>query len=109
MRNTSRALSFIFQPTVGELVDEITIWLNGGLGCSSLEGFLPYSWVNLTDVLWVEQFVGTGFLIGEVTAASEEDIAKDFADFFPNFQEIFGMSKFKIFITSGIYAGRHAP
>jgi len=33
--------------------------------------------VNLTNVLWVEQPVGTGFSIGEVTATSEEDIAKD--------------------------------
>ena len=55
-RNKSRALYFIFQPTIGPKVDEITIWLNGGpgmsqtlavvlsadersLGCSSLEGF----------------------------------------------------------------------
>jgi len=144
MNNTSRALYFVFQPTVGAPVDEITIWLNGGpgepnpsskkeafskrpVGCSSLEGFFqengrfvwgwgqytpeinPYSWVNLTNVLWVEQPVGTGFSIGDVTAKNEADVAKDFNNFFLNFQQIFGIKNFKIFLTGESYAGRYVP
>ncbi|KAL2068053.1 hypothetical protein VTL71DRAFT_16151 [Oculimacula yallundae] len=125
MNDPSRALFFVFQPTVGAPVDEITIWLNGGPGCSSLEGFFqengrfiwttgmyepmhnPYSWVNLTNVLWVEQPVGTGFSVGNVTAKGEEDIAKDFADFLLNFEKTFGISKFKIYVTGQSYAGRY--
>lgn len=57
--------------------------------------------------MWVEQPVGTGFSIGDVTATSEEDIAKDFVDFFLNFEKIFGISKFKIFVTGESYAGRY--
>lgn len=127
VKNASRALFFVFQPTIGAPVDEITIWLNGGPGCSSLEGFFqengrfiwssgsytpvenPYSWVNLTNVLWVEQPVGTGFSIGQVTAKSQEDIAKDFVDFFLNFQTTFGIKNFKIFVTGESYAGRYVP
>ena len=126
-KDPSRELFFVFQPTVGAPVDEVTIWLNGGPGCSSLEGFFqenglfiwawnmyepqvnPYSWVNLTNVLWVEQPVGTGFSVGEVTATSEEDVAQDFANWFVNFQTTFGISKFKIYVTGESYAGRYVP
>jgi carboxypeptidase D len=44
MKNKSRALYFVFQPTVGAPVDEITIWLNGGPGKQSHQS-LP---INLT-------------------------------------------------------------
>lgn len=125
--DTSRELFFVFQPTVGEAVDEVTIWLNGGPGCSSLEGFLqengrftwqpgtylpvenPYSWVNLTNVLWVDQPVGTGFSTGTPTATNEEDIAQDFIKFFKNFEILFGIKNFKIYITGESYAGRYVP
>ncbi|ETI22932.1 hypothetical protein G647_04726 [Cladophialophora carrionii CBS 160.54] len=125
--NASRGLFFVFQPRVGTPVDEITIWLNGGPGCSSLEGFLQengkfqwawgqftptinhYSWVNLTNVLWVEYPVGVGFSIGESRATMEEGIAEEFNDFFLNFQTIFGISNFKIYVTGESYAGRYVP
>lgn len=57
----------------------------------------------------VEQPVGVGFSIGEVTATSEADVAKDFVDFFLNFQQIFGIKKFKIFVTGESYAGIYVP
>lgn len=126
-KNASRALFFMFNPTVGAPVDEVTIWLNGGPGCSSLEGFFqengrflwqpgtfapvenPYSWVNLTNMLWVEQPVGTGFSIGEVTATTEEEIAQDFIKFFKNWETTFGIKNYKIYITGESYAGRYVP
>ncbi|OQE20012.1 hypothetical protein PENSTE_c014G04437 [Penicillium steckii] len=127
MSNTSRALFFIYQPKLGEPVDEVTIWLNGGPGCSSMESFLqetgrflwqpgtyapvenPYSWVNLTNVLWVDQPVGTGYSIGTPTANSQEETAQDFVKFFKNFQKTFGIKNFKIYVTGESYAGRYVP
>ncbi|KAE9975882.1 hypothetical protein EG328_002927 [Venturia inaequalis] len=123
----SKELFFVFQPTIGAPVDEITIWLNGGPGCSSLEGFFqengrflwtegtpaPYinqnSWVNLTNMLWVEQPVGTGYTVGTATAKSEEEIANDFVGFLENFENTFGIKDFKIYVTGESYAGRYVP
>lgn len=127
MSNSSRALFFIYQPTIGEHVDEVTIWLNGGPGCSSMESFLqetgrflwqpgtfapvenPYSWVNLTNVLWVDQPVGTGYSIGTPTATTQEETAQDFVKFFKNFEKTFGIKNFKIYVTGESYAGRYVP
>ncbi|KAG9597901.1 serine carboxypeptidase, partial [Aureobasidium melanogenum] len=99
----------------------------GGPGCSSLEGFLqengrftwlpgtyaptenPYSWVNLTNMLWVEQPIGTGFSIGTPRATSEEEVAQGFIKFFKNFEALFGITNYKIYVTGESYAGRYVP
>lgn len=44
-----------------------------------------------------------------MTATSEEDIAQDFIKFFQNFQDIFGIKNFKIYVTGESYAGRYVP
>lgn len=44
-----------------------------------------------------------------MTATSEEEVAQDFLGFFKNFQEIFGISNFKIYVTGESYAGRYVP
>jgi len=68
--NGNGSLFFFFAPKFGYPVDELVIWLNGGPGWSSLEGFFQengpitwgkgtygpvmnaYSWSNLTNVIW---------------------------------------------------------
>ncbi|AAW42489.1 hypothetical protein CNBC1420 [Cryptococcus deneoformans B-3501A] len=125
--NQSEALFFVFQPKLGEPSEDITIWLNGGPGCSSLGGWLqenglwtwksgtlqpalnPYSWVNLTNMLWVEQPIGTGFSTGTPKATTQEETAQDFIKWFKNFQDVFGISNYKIFVSGESYAGRYVP
>lgn len=57
----------------------------------------------------VEQPVGTGFATGTPTATSQEETAEEFVKFFKNFQKIFGIKNFKIYVTGESYAGRYVP
>ncbi|KAK5108688.1 hypothetical protein LTR62_008093 [Meristemomyces frigidus] len=123
-------LYFWFFPSENELAgDEILIWLNGGPGCSSLEGLLqengpflwqygtyapvknPYTWVNLTNVVWVEQPAGTGFSQqnGDAPATNELEVAAQFLGFWKNFVDTFGLQNRKIYITGESYAGYYVP
>lgn len=65
---------------------------------------------KLTDLQnRVEQPVGTGYSIGDITATSEEEIAQDFIQFFKNFEDTFAIKNFKIYVTGESYAGRYVP
>ncbi|KAI0134045.1 putative serine-TYPE carboxypeptidase F precursor [Xylariales sp. AK1849] len=119
---------FWFFPSTNQAADkEILLWLNGGPGCSSLEGLLqengpflwqygtfkpvpnPWSWHRLTNVVYVEQPVGTGFSTGTVTATSEEDVAAQFMGFWKNFIDTFSMQGYKVYIAGESYAGMFCP
>ncbi|EFX04019.1 serine carboxypeptidase [Grosmannia clavigera kw1407] len=106
---------------------EIVIWLNGGPGCSSLEGllqengpfiwqygtYLPvqntWSWNKLSNIVYIEQPVGTGFSVGTPTATSEEDVARQFLGFWKNFAQLFSLQGYKVYIAGESYAGMYCP
>ncbi|KAG2345234.1 alpha/beta-hydrolase [Suillus weaverae] len=70
-----------------------TLWLNGGPGCSSMIGLFqengpcvvnadrnsttlnPYSWNNLSNMIYIDQPIGTGFSYGTDTVNSTEAAA----------------------------------
>lgn len=104
-----------------------SLTLSIGPGCSSLEGFLqengpiswqygtakpvynPWNWANLTNIVWVEQPVGTGFSQGTPTANSTEEAAQQFLGFFKNFIDTFGLCNRKVYIAGESFAGKYIP
>ncbi|EPQ25803.1 uncharacterized protein PFL1_06670 [Pseudozyma flocculosa PF-1] len=128
-KDEERQLYFWYFPSSNPAAtDEITIWLNGGPGCSSLEGMLqengpflmqygagphavpnPWSWQNLTNIVFVEQPVGTGFSQGTPNITSEAELAEQFKGFYKNFAKTFSLQNKKIYITGESYAGMYVP
>ena len=100
---------------------------NGGPGCSSLSGLLsengpftwesgtiaptqnPYTWVNLTNMIWVEQPVGVGYTQGTPNITNEVELAQELIGFFKEFVKTFGIEGYKVYLTGESYAGFYVP
>ncbi|KAH6635679.1 Alpha/Beta hydrolase protein, partial [Chaetomium sp. MPI-SDFR-AT-0129] len=128
----SNDLFFWFFPSTNPTAQtnkEILIYLTGGPGCSSMGELLQlngplswqpgtlqpipnaWSWHRLTNVVWIDQPVGTGFVREGVkaTAMDDEDVAEQFLGFWENFVEVFALQGFKVFVTASSYGGMYAP
>ncbi|KAL9101253.1 MAG: hypothetical protein Q9163_003467 [Psora crenata] len=119
--NETRELFFWFFPSSNPAA------FNGGPGCSSLSGLLsengpftweagtlapaqnPYSWVNLTNMIWVEQPVGVGFTQGVPNITNEVELAQEFLGFYKSFVDAFNVQGRKVYLTGESYGGFYVP
>ncbi|KEF52364.1 carboxypeptidase [Exophiala aquamarina CBS 119918] len=129
--NANQLFFWFFPSDNPDASDEITIWLNGGPGCSSLDGLLqehgpflwqsgtyapqpnPFSFVNLTNMVYVDQPIGTGFSPAADGAPAnitdEVDVGRDFSGFWKNFMTTFNLTGRKVYLTGESYAGQYIP
>ncbi|EJD42740.1 alpha/beta-hydrolase [Auricularia subglabra TFB-10046 SS5] len=125
--NETRQLFFWYWPADSPS-DKLSIWLNGGPGCSSLEGFLqelgpvsfkpgasapsvnPFSWTQVSDMLFIDQPVGTGFSIGTPDIHDEIELSNEFYGFLQEFYATFPeLASKQTFLTGESYAGMYVP
>ena len=115
--------------------DPVVVWLNGGPGCSSLEGYLfelgplhftgnfdstgvptlevnPYSWSNIANVIFIESPAGVGFSFavnGSTTTSDDITAANNYGfllNWFASFSEY---ANNDFFVTGESYAGMYVP
>ncbi|KAG9078479.1 hypothetical protein FS749_009492 [Ceratobasidium sp. UAMH 11750] len=124
-QHESRELSFWYWPSSAPGgSNKLSIWLDGGPGCSSFLGFLTengpisfnpgasapsfnqYTWTTL----WIEQPVGTGFTLGTPNIMNEFMLADQFYGFLKQFYTVFpDLVEKELYLTGQSYAGFYIP
>ncbi|KAM0754461.1 alpha/beta-hydrolase [Meredithblackwellia eburnea MCA 4105] len=109
--------------------NKLTIWLNGGPGCSSLEGVTqengPFiiapgsqspvvnknAWTGVSDMLYVEQPAGVGYSLGSnANLTGESAIGLAFYGFLEGFYSVFPeLLQKELYISGESYAGMYIP
>ncbi|KAE8218354.1 hypothetical protein CF319_g7755 [Tilletia indica] len=123
--DTSREIFFWMFPA-DTPTNNTVLWLQGGPGCSGLEGLFeesgpisllpnstkviknPYSWTRAANIIFVDQPIGTGLSRGTVKARNEDDVSRDLIGFLENFFDVF--QEFKgnpFYITAESYGGMY--
>ncbi|KAG2299917.1 hypothetical protein Bca4012_011480 [Brassica carinata] len=126
---SSRLFYFFFESR-NNITDPVVIWLTGGPGCSSSLGLFTengpftltedlsltrneYSWNQVSNIIYVDQPVGTGFSTlsdTDVLRHDETGVSNDLYNFLQAFfKEHPQLVRNDFFITGESYAGHYIP
>ncbi|CAO1627479.1 unnamed protein product [Parajaminaea phylloscopi] len=131
-KNNISYFFWLWAPQQSSGHDTLTLWLNGGPGCSSMVGMTtengPFlvkstaegklyvqrnldSWNKAGWVLYVDQPAATGYSSAPgPDAANEQDIARDFEGFLKQLYKVFPeLAPKKFYLTGESYAGMYIP
>ncbi|MCJ1485953.1 hypothetical protein MMC06_006129 [Schaereria dolodes] len=119
---------WLFEAESQKQSENLIIWLNGGPGCSSLEGlttengplafygesYTPasnqYSWTKLANVLYIDQPVGAGFSSGSSQAMDNTQVTQEFYAWLKAFYDVFpGLKSKNTYLMGESYAGVYIP
>lgn len=126
-----KQLHYVLYTSQNQLTDPLVLWLNGGPGCSSMEGAFmetgpfvfsetnnsmyvnPYSWNRNANMLYIESPAGVGYsVLGDISNNSTDDVItgqdnlQALIYFFTQFPEYVNN---KFYIAGESYAGVYIP
>lgn len=67
----------------------------------------PWAWSKLTNVMWIDQPVNTGYSSGTPTVENQDDVAEQFMGFWKNFIDTFSLQGADVYLSGQSYAGRY--
>jgi len=134
-RNTTYLHYWLVESSNKPTTDPLVLWLNGGPGCSSLEGLLyelgplhfsgdtdsqgipiliknPSSWSNTANVMFLESPAGVGFsyYVNQSTTSNDEITSQNNYGFLLNFFAAYPeYASRDFYITGESYAGIYIP